>query len=82
VRDDRYKLIEYVVGDEPHTRRTTQLFDLVEDPWERENLADDPGSTPEVTRLREELVRWRDELDDSQRSYGAAFSKGFKEERA
>jgi len=73
VRDDRYKLIEYVVGND----RTTQLFDLVEDPWERENIADDPESANEVPRLRAELARWRDELDDTQHSYGAQFSRGF-----
>ncbi len=37
IRSGRYKLIEYCVGDDRHT----QLFDLVEDPQEIKNLADD-----------------------------------------
>ncbi len=60
-RDDRYKLIEYVVDG----RRTTQLFDVREDRWELANLADDPARTDDVERLRGELRRWRDELGDT-----------------
>jgi arylsulfatase A-like enzyme len=72
-RDERYKLIEYVV----EGTRTTQLFDLLEDPWETHNLAGDSSYGNEVTRLGEELVRWRDELDDTQEGLGAAFWRGY-----
>jgi len=68
-RDDRYKLIEYVVKGE----RRTQLFDLQEDPWELHNLADDPSRRGDVVRLRGELVRWRDELGDTQEGLGEPF---------
>ena len=60
VRDDRWKLIEYVVDGV----RTTQLFDLENDPFEMNNVAGDAASAQHLRRLREELVRWRDELDD------------------
>jgi len=61
VREERYKLIEYVVDG----RRTTQLFDLQEDPWELRNLAQVPDHSEMLGHLREELLRWRETLDDS-----------------
>ena len=73
VRDRRFKLIEYVVGG----RRTTQLFDLEADPWELHNLADDPAHTVKLAELRSELVRWRDEWDDTESSWGKTFWTGY-----
>jgi len=61
VRDSRYKLIEYFVNG----RRTIQLFDLRSDRWEISNLADSPAHAGDLRRLRQELLRWRDKLDDS-----------------
>ena len=61
VRDQRYKLIEYVVKGE----RTTQLFDLREDARETRNLADDPAYIQHLNRLRRDLLCWRDELGDT-----------------
>ncbi|UCH36739.1 MAG: sulfatase-like hydrolase/transferase [Armatimonadota bacterium] len=61
VRDERYKLIEYAVNG----TRTTQLFDLRDDPWETRNLADDPAGGDHLQRLRTELQRWRAELGDT-----------------
>jgi len=75
VRDRRYKLIEYVVEGE----RTTQLFDLENDPHEMANLAADPDHAGTVARLRTELLRWRDEYDDNQEQ-GQAFWGGYGEE--
>jgi len=69
---DGKKLIEYVVNGE----RTTQLFDLQSDPWELHNLADDPASADDLARLRAELLRWREELDDTQ-DFGAEFWGGY-----
>ncbi|MFQ5808063.1 MAG: sulfatase-like hydrolase/transferase [Armatimonadota bacterium] len=60
VRDDRHKLIEYSVKG----TRTTQLFDLSADPWEINNLADDPEHAAHVARLREELGKWQKAEDD------------------
>jgi len=61
-RDARYKLIEYAVDG----RRTTQLFDLQQDPWELTNLADDPAYADHLQRLRQSTCAWRDELGDTQ----------------
>ena len=61
VRDERYKLIEYLVNG----RRTTQLFDLQLDGCEVNNLADSPSHIEHLRRLRRELVRWKNELGDN-----------------
>jgi arylsulfatase A-like enzyme len=60
VRDDRYKLIEYSV----EGVRTTQLFDLTDDPWEISDLSADPNYSSHLARLREEMARWQKEVDD------------------
>jgi arylsulfatase A-like enzyme len=73
VQDDRYKLIEYVV----EGQRTTQLFDLHADPWETNNLADDPRHAETLSRLRAELARHRDQLDDHQPDQGALFWQNY-----
>ena len=77
IRDERFKLIEYVVKG----KRTTQLFDLQSDPFELSNLADDTRYSEELQHLREELVRWRNELDDTQEQ-GNIFWKGYSDSRA
>jgi arylsulfatase A-like enzyme len=51
VRDKRWKLIEYVVGNQHHT----QLFDLSTDPNELVNLADKESNADVLTRLRDQL---------------------------
>jgi len=73
VRDDRYKLIEYVVKGS----RTTQLFDLQSDPWELNNLAEDPACAGQMSALRGELVRWRDACDDTATEWGKSFWEGY-----
>ncbi|MCU0502995.1 MAG: sulfatase-like hydrolase/transferase [Anaerolineae bacterium] len=73
VRDERWKLIEYVV----EGRRHTQLFDLRADPWELTNLAGDPGHAERLSRLRGLLAEWRDELGDTQADMGKRFWDGY-----
>jgi arylsulfatase A-like enzyme len=60
VRERRYKLIEYFVNEARHT----QLFDLATDRWETTNLAADASYAGHLERLRAELARWQDEVDD------------------
>ena len=63
------EVIEYVV----EGQRTTQLFDLAADPWETQDLADDPRYAEILSRLRTQLARHRDQLDDHQPDQGALF---------
>ena len=65
----RFKLIEYVV----EGKRTTQLFDLYEDPLELRNLAGLTEYSKKLEELRKELGRWR-EWDD----WGEDFWQGFE----
>ena len=60
VRDDRWKLIEYDVKG----ARTTQLFDLADDPWETRNLAAEPAPSERLAALRRELSRLQKEWGD------------------
>ena len=70
VKDRSYKLIEYAV---PDRDRQTQLFDLVNDPWEMTNLAGNPDYADKVAELRKELIRLRDEWDDKKHPMGEEF---------
>jgi arylsulfatase A-like enzyme len=69
VQDRQYKLIEYAVDGQ----RRTQLFDLGADPWELNDLSADPGQAARIASLREQLLRWRDDLGDSQPGQGESF---------
>ncbi len=69
VKDDRFKLIEYI----HEGRNTTQLFDLAEDPWEVHNLADDAAHDLRLASLRERLFRFRDKWDDRDHPMGETF---------
>ena len=74
VRDDRHKLIEYVVQGERHT----QLFDLVDDPWETRNLAFEAEHSETLERLRAAMKAWRQTTDD-QGPMGRQFWGGYTE---
>ena len=68
-RDDRYKLIEYAING----TRTTQLFDLIADPHEMNDLAGDPAHAQPLAALRTEMRRWRDDFDDTADKFWQAF---------
>lgn len=72
VRERQFKLIEYVVDG----RRTTQLFDLRNDPWEQHNLCAEAEHRRTVDRLRETLAEERDAYGD-RREMEAAFWNGW-----
>jgi len=61
VRDERYKLIKYSVKGEKHT----QLFDLVDDPWETKSLADDPAYARQLAALERRLKQWQRDTGDT-----------------
>ena len=50
IRDERFKLIYYPVGNH------SQLFDMIEDPNEMTDLAQDPAHAETLTRLQETLI--------------------------
>ena len=60
VREPRWKLIKYHVGGV----KTTQLFDLENDPWEMNNLADDPACAEHRKRLEALLEKARRQYAD------------------
>jgi arylsulfatase A-like enzyme len=60
VRDRRYKLIEYAV----EGVRRTELFDLIEDPDEIVDLSQDATRSKDLKRLRAELKRWQQQVQD------------------
>ena len=66
VTDGHHKLLEYARGE-------TQLFDLVDDPLEMHDLADEPGSQDMVAGLRERLGEWSSDWDDRAHPKGEAF---------
>ena len=69
IRDKQYKLIEYNVGG----GKRTQLFDLQKDPWEVNDLSENEDLEPEISHLRNELEKWRDEVDDNLPDLGGKF---------
>ncbi|WP_222429989.1 sulfatase-like hydrolase/transferase [Paenibacillus cremeus] len=68
VKDDRYKLIEYAGA-----VRETQLFDLHADPRECNNLYGQEAYEGLVSKLRGELIRYRDAWDDLLHPLGQSF---------
>ena len=70
VRNTRHKLIEYCVDG----TRTTQLFDLQNDPHELTDLSSNPEYREILADLRTELTRWRTDLGDTT-SMGDSFWK-------
>ena len=74
VKDERYKLIEYVV-DGRHNM--TQLFDLANDPSELRNLASDPAYRERLDGMRRMLTEMRDEWNDTIPEWGGKFWRGF-----
>ena len=61
VRNDRWKLIKYNVKG----RQTTQLFDMINDPWEINNLADDPAHADKINELTNLLKLCMKQSDDN-----------------
>ena len=70
VKNRTHKLIEYAVRGR---ERRTQLFDLVNDPWEMDNLAGKPGHEPVLADLSEELLRYRDAWEAGHSGRGSTF---------
>lgn len=65
VRDERWKLIRYYRSDSPRggTDRI-QLFDLKNDPWEVDDLSNDPSQKKRIEELLLELKKWQEKVED------------------
>lgn len=61
IRDSQYKLIRYQVHDQEHT----QLFDLINDPYETVNLVDQESYTNELDRLNKSLFEQLKQYNDT-----------------
>lgn len=72
IRTKTHKLIEYVVNN----KRTTQLFDLINDPNEIHGLSQNTDQQEMITELQSTLVQEREILNDN-REREAAFWKGY-----
>ena len=69
IRDERYKLIEYVVNG---SHRKTQLFDMISAPTELHNLASDTSRSDVLHNLRNQLKKWQTTYNDT-REQGQSF---------
>ena len=74
VKDRRYKLMEFV----HEGQKTSLLFDLEKDPWEKANLIATDGYGDIEERLRAELHRFRDEWDDEKHRLGVDYWAGYR----
>ena len=72
IRDERFKLIEYCVGDARHT----QLFDLHNDPHEAHNLAGQPEHRGKLRELRDLLIAESQRLNDGAVPYEFSRKQG------
>jgi arylsulfatase A-like enzyme len=61
VRKDGFKLIQYDV----HGNTTSQLFNLIEDPQELNDLSDNTDYIPQLKTLKAELSLWQSDVDDT-----------------
>ncbi|MDR6550143.1 sulfatase-like hydrolase/transferase [Paenibacillus qinlingensis] len=65
ITDGQWKLIRYYRS--PITNAGTeriQLFDLCNDPWETQDLSEDPSHAGTIERLASELVTWMQDCGD------------------
>jgi len=62
VRTDRWKYIRYPHGDGSPDRHLAELYDLQNDPGERDNLAEDPAYQDRISQLSDLLDQLKDEV--------------------
>ncbi len=73
VKNDRYKLIEYRTG----KISRTQLFDIVNDSNELNDLFDNPEHESTITEMRQLLYSFRKEWEDEKHFMGKTFWEKF-----
>ncbi len=79
IKGKKYKLIEYRNGDEENDKWTF-LYDLENDPWEINNLADKTEYKDTVISLRKRMLIHRDEWEEQSHGWGKDFWERFDAE--
>ena len=77
VKNQRYKLIEYVNDDGPG-QHFTFLYDLREDPWEINNLAEKPEYRETLQSMRERMFAYRDAWEEEQHPFGKDYWRRYR----
>ena len=57
VRSRRYKYVYYPYDQD-------ELYDEEADPWEMNNLAEDPAAAPILAEMKARMVRWMERAED------------------
>lgn len=57
-------------------RPEAELYDTTRDPWERGNLAEDPGQSARLAALSAETDAWMEETGDLQATFGEPVRRG------
>jgi arylsulfatase A-like enzyme len=76
VKDERYKLMEFV----HEGKLTTQLYDLKNDPWELANLYYTEGYSHIIDKLRKEMYGLRDEWEDEKHPLGKSYWTQYRQD--
>ena len=74
LKTSKYKLIEYVKSGK-HIK--TQLFDLESDPWETDDLSNNPDHSDLIDALRKRMIKIRNEWEELETYWGMYFWKSF-----
>ena len=72
VKDNEFKLIEYRNGDKEEDKWTF-LYNIKNDPWETNNLADCEEYKEKISEMREKMLRHRDEWEEQSHPWGTDF---------
>lgn len=72
IKDDNYKLIEYRNGDKEEDKWTF-LYDIKNDPWETNNLANDLKYASKIKEMREKILKHRDDWEEQGHPWGIDF---------
>lgn len=64
IRDERHKLIRYSRSERAVGTDKVQLFDTTEDPYEMNDLSEDPTHRATLERLAVQLALWQDAVGD------------------
>ncbi len=74
IKDSRYKLIEYRDG----KKAVSQLFDLMKDPGEKENLYEHEEYAEIINRLKADMINYKEKWDDEKHPKGKIFWERYK----